>query len=45
MVWVKVIPIELWNFFWNLKKVELRKNYNPEGEFGFTGFWTTIGFF
>ena len=27
------------------KKLELGKNYNPEGEFGFTGFWTNIGLF
>ena len=27
------------------KKVELGKNYNPEGEFGFSGFWTSIGYF
>ena len=27
------------------KKVELGKDYNPEGEFGFSGFWTNIGYF
>ena len=41
----KLFQVSIGVFLEFKKKLELGKNYNPEGEFGFTGFWTNIGLF